>query len=209
MMRYTGQEIEAEEGIDPVALDLTNTKSVEDLATQLGGRIEMVVNTAQYTRAGAVAFGGALTDLQAAMDVTVSGTMRLAQALGPVLAARSGDGDFSAAAFVDVGSVYGLVGHGGFAGSAAAASARMSLMASLRAEMAHKGIRVMQVLTGPIEDGWHQHIPPPKVTPDQIARAVVTALREGQELTPVGDVAKDILARWLDDPLLSIREAQA
>lgn len=207
LMRYPGQDrIEAIDGIEPVALNLTDTGSIEKLAAQLGGRVDIVVNTARFTRSGGVGFGGKLSDLQSSLDLEVTGLMRLAQAFAPALSARSDDGVNAAAAFVDVASIHGLTGNAGFAGSSAAAAARLALFASLRGEMAQTGIRVMSVLTGPVDDSWHQSVPPPKVTPTQIARAVVTALQSGQETICAGDVAQDVMTRWQADPALTIRE---
>lgn len=206
-MRYDGQdEVEVQHGIETVALDVTDTRSVERLAAQLGGRVEIIVNTAGHTRSGGVSNGGTLTDMQTAMDIGVSGVMRLARAFGPALSARSGDGVRSAVAFVDICSAYGLTGNPDFSGHAAVSAARLSLVTGFRAEMQHAGIRVMSVLTGPEEDDWHQDVPPPKVTAEQVARAVVSALEEGRELTTVGPVAKDVFERWQADPLLAIRE---
>ncbi|EBA06697.1 SDR family NAD(P)-dependent oxidoreductase [Sagittula stellata] len=207
LMRYPGQErIEAMDGIEPVKLNLTDTRSVETLAGQLGGRVEIVVNTVGFARPGGVGFGGKPSDLHSGLDLEVTGLMRLAQGFAPALSARSDDVECSAAAFVDIASVHGLTGRAGFAGTSAAAAARLTLLASLRGEMAQTGIRVMSVLTGPVDDGWHQNVPPPKTAPAQIARAVVTALQQGQETICADEVAKDVLSRWLDDPLLTIRE---
>ncbi len=207
LMRYPGQEqIEAMEGIEPVPLSIADSRSTEALAAQLGGRVDIVVNTAQHTRGGGVGFGGKLSDLQTGLDLEVSGLMRLAQAFAPAMSGRSDDGTNAAAAFVDVASIFGLSGKAGYAGAAAAAAARLSLIAGLRGEMAQTGIRVMSVLTGPIDDAWHQDIPPPKTAPVQIARAVVSALQQGQETICAGQVAKEIFGRWQADPLLTIRE---
>lgn len=207
LMRYVGQEnIERMDGIEPVALNLTDTRNVQELAGQLGGRVDIVVNTAGFNRTGGVAFGGKLTDMQIGFDTEVSGLARLAQAFGPAMSGRSDDGVNSAAAFVDVASIYGLSGKAGFAGVAATSAARLSLIASLRGEMQNTGIRVVSVLTGPIDDDWHQNVPPPKTAPAQIARAVIDALTQGLEITCAGDVAKDILSRWQNAPLLTVRE---
>lgn len=207
LIRFEGQDDVAERpGLEHVALDLSDTQSATDLAAQLGGRVDIIVNTAGFVREGGAALAGKLPDLAAAMDVDVLGLMRLTQAFAPAMSARSDDGANAAAAIVDVASIFGLTGRAGFAGMAASASARLTLLSSLRGEMQHTGIRVMSVLTGPVDDDWHQSIPPPKVSPTQIARAVTQALIGGQELTTVGDVAKDILARWQADPLLTIRE---
>ena len=207
LMRYPGQDrIEAVAGIEPVALNVSDTRSVQELAAQLGGKVDILVNTARFTREGAVGFSGKLSDLQTGLETEVLGLARLAQAFVPAMSGRSDDGTNAAAAFVDIASIYGLTGKSGFAGSAAAAAARLSLIAGLKGEMAHTGIRVISVLTGPVEDEWHQNVPPPKAAPAQIARAVVEALQKGQETICAGDVAKDVLSRWQDDPLLTIRE---
>lgn len=205
LMRFTGENALAD-GVEQVQLDITDTRSVNELAKQLGGRIDILVNTAGMVREGGVAFGSKLTDFQVAMDNNVTGLMRLAQAFAPAMSARSDDGTNSAAAFVDVASVYGLTGHAGLAGMSATAAARLNMLAGLRSEMSQTGIRVVSVLTGPVDDEWHQTLPPPKVTPLQIAKAVTDALVHGLETVTAGEIAKDALARWQNDPLLTIRE---
>jgi len=65
---------------------------------------------------------------------------------------------------------------------------------------------VIGIYAGPLEETWRQELPPPKVTPRQIADAVVQALKKGLEEVAVGDVAKDILARYLADPKALERE---
>lgn len=204
-LRFPGEESLAE-GIEQVQLDVTDTRSVNELAKQLGGRVDILINTAGMVREGGVAFGSKLTDFQVAMDYNVTGLMRLAQAFAPAMSSRSDDGTNSAAAFVDIASIHGLTGRAGFAGMAATAAARLNLLAGLRSEMSHTGIRVMSVLTGPIDDEWHQPLPPPKVAPAQIARSVTDALVNGLETVAAGEIAKDALARWQADPLLTIRE---
>ncbi|MGB3317265.1 MAG: short-chain dehydrogenase, partial [Albidovulum sp.] len=94
----------------------------------------------------------------------------------------------------------------GYSGTAASAAARLSLLSGFRGEMQMAGIRVMSVLTGPVDDAWHQRLPQPKVAPSQLARTVVAALRDGQEISCAGDVAKDLFARWQANPLLTMRE---
>ena len=58
------------------------------------------------------------------------------------------------------------------------------------------GVRVMNVYTGPTDDAWHQPLPPPKVAPAALARAIVSGLKDGLEDVFVGDVAKDLIERW-------------
>jgi hypothetical protein len=56
------------------------------------------------------------------------------------------------------------------------------------------------VFSGPLETEWFQTVPPPKVAPAALARAVVAALRSGVEDVFVGDVAQDIRARLAVNP---------
>ena len=204
-LRFPGDESLPVE-VEQVQLDITDTRSVNELARQLGGRVDILVNTAGMVREGGVAFGSKLTDFQVSMDYNVTGLMRLAQAFAPAMSGRSDDGTNSASAFVDVASIHGLTGRAGFAGMAAISAARLNLLAGLRNEMSHTGIRVMSVLCGPIDNEWHQPLPPPKVAPAQIAKAVTDSLVNGLETVTAGEIARDALARWQADPLLTIRE---
>lgn len=207
LLRFDGEARMAQTPkIDMVPLDLTDSRSCNALAALIGGRVDIIVNTASHIRPGGVAQGSRLSSLQAALDVNVSGLMRLAKSFAPAMAARSDDGVTSAAALVDVNSVYGLTGKQGFAGFAATAAARLALVAGLRGEMAASGIRVASVLTGPVDDDWHQTVPPPKVAPARIAKAVAQVLEQGLEEIYVGDVAEDVAGRWLADPRLTARE---
>ncbi len=207
LLGYDGEDrIASTPNIDVVPLDLTDNRSVSELAGLLGGRVDIVVNTVGYIRPGGVSVGSRLATLQTAMDINASGLMRLAQAFCPAMGARSDDGVNSASAFVDINSIYAMTGNAGFAGFSASAAARQSLIAGLRGEMASVGIRVASVLCGPIDDEWHQAVPPPKVAPSRIAKAVVQVLQDGLEEVHVGDIAEDLAKRWRQDPLLTMRE---
>jgi short-subunit dehydrogenase len=210
LLRFEGEaEMRALAGVQIVPLDVTDTTSVSELAAQIGGQVEIVVNTSSFVRTGGVAFGGNLRDQKKALEINVLGFSRLAQAFGPALVARAADGANPAVAFVEILPIEALTGSAQFAGLAASAAARLSLQLSLRAEMQAHGIRVMTVFTGPVDDAWHQDVPPPKVLPAQIAKAVVDALAHGREETCVGDVATDLMRKWRQDPKLTIREINA
>ncbi|MFM9883330.1 MAG: SDR family NAD(P)-dependent oxidoreductase, partial [Burkholderiales bacterium] len=129
-----------------------------------------------------------------------------AQEFGPALRARAADGQSNAVAWVNLLSVYALANfppHGTFSASKAAA---YSLAQCLRAEMRSTGIRVINVFPGPIDHEWNQQIPPPKVTPQALATAIVRALKDGVEDVYPGDVAQEWLERWRDNPKALERE---
>ncbi|WP_292925683.1 MULTISPECIES: SDR family NAD(P)-dependent oxidoreductase [unclassified Novosphingobium] len=183
-----------------VPLDLTDTASVVTALGMIERPLDIVINTARYVRDGGVSRNATLAEQRFALEVSAMGLSRLAGAAAPLLAERP------QGAFVDLISVQALAGDAGFAGFAAAESARLSLVQSLRHEMRATGVRVFTVFTGPTDDADHQSLPPPKVAPARLAAAVLDALAQGREQTCVGDVAKDAMARWLVDPALFIKE---
>lgn len=205
--RWNGrQAFEAMENVSLMALDVTDASSIEKLSAEIGGKTDILINTAQFARPGGV-MGADTVFARDAMEVNTLGLMRLAQGFGPGMAARTQDGTNAAAAFVNILSVQALVPDAGYGAFGASQAAARSITQSLRAEFRPSGLRVMNVYTGAVEgDEWFQPVPPPKVTPKAIARAVVSGLIEGLEEVPCGDVAKDIFVRWQENAPLLERE---
>ncbi len=205
-------------GLDPIStlpsvslvpLDLSNERSVTALAGQIGGKVDIVVNNAEVHRTFGIAARRGTDAAKAEMDINYFGYLRLAQAFGPALMGRAADGKLHACAWVNLLSIYALANfppHGTFSASKAAAH---SLAQCQRAELRGAGIRVVNVFPGPIDDDWNQNLPPPKLSPDALAGAVVKALRDGVEDVYPGDVAQEWLERWRDNPKVLERELAA
>ena len=192
-----------------VPLDITDSKNVRELAAEIGGKVDVVVNNAEYHRSFGIASRRGVETARAEIDVNYFGLLRLAQEFGPAMRSRGADGQASAVAWVNLLSVYALANfppHGTFSASKAAAH---SLAQCLRAEMRPAGVRVVNVFPGPIDDEWNQLLPPPKLAPAALAAAIVSALREGIEDLYPGDVAQEWLARWRDNPKALERELSA
>jgi NAD(P)-dependent dehydrogenase (short-subunit alcohol dehydrogenase family)/uncharacterized OB-fold protein len=190
-------------------LDVTDSQSVRELAGEIGGKVDIVVNTAEHHRNFGIEARSGLDVARVEMDVNYFGLLRLAQAFGPALRARGADGQANAVAWVNLLSIFALSNfppHGTFSASKAAA---YSLSQCLRAEMLPAGIRVINLFPGPIDDEWNQLILPPKLAPAALAAALVKALREGVEDVYPGDIAQDWLARWRDNPKVLERELAA
>jgi short-subunit dehydrogenase len=132
--------------------------------------------------------------------------MRLAQAFGPAMRARGADGVNSAAAFVNLLSVHALMNWPAYGAYSAAEAACLSAAQCLRAELRPGGVKVLNVFFGPLETEWFQTVPPPKVAPSALAKAVVQALQRGVEDVFVGDIAEDIRARLAVNPKALERE---
>jgi len=189
-----------DERVQAQALDVTDTDSVERISRSIGGKVDILVNTADYAREGGILSGRDIIKARDALDVNCLGLMRLAQHFGPAMASRASDGVNSAVAWVNTLSIYAhmsLPTRGMWSASQAAA---LSASQCLRNELRPAGIRVIHVFSGPIDHEWEQLTPPPRVSPSAIASAIVRALQAGTEEAYVGDVAQEFLARMQDNP---------
>jgi NAD(P)-dependent dehydrogenase (short-subunit alcohol dehydrogenase family)/uncharacterized OB-fold protein len=189
-----------------VPLDLTQARSVEELAGSIGGKVDILVSNADVHRSHGIGDRRGTETARAEMDVNYFGLLRLAQSFGPALRARAAEGSVPSTAWVNILSVYALSalpGQGTFSASKAAA---FSLSQTLRAEMRGAGIRVVNVFPGPIDDEWTQALPPPKLAPAALAKAVVKALQDGVEDIYPGDVAQDLFAKWQESAKVLERE---
>jgi NAD(P)-dependent dehydrogenase (short-subunit alcohol dehydrogenase family)/uncharacterized OB-fold protein len=189
-----------------VPLDVTDARSVKEIAGEIGAKVDILVNNVEFHRTHGIASRYGTDIARAEMDVNYLGLLRLAQEFGPVMRARGADGQSSAVAWVNLLSIFAIANfptHGTYSASKAAA---YSLAQCLRAEMRPAGLRVINVFPGPIEDEWNQLLAPPKLLPEALARAVVGALQDGVEDLYPGDVAQEWLARFRDNPKVLERE---
>ncbi len=204
---YPHQErLKAVKNVEILPLDVTDTKSVQELAGEISGKTDILVNNAQFVRPGGLFERGDVVFAREEMEVNYFGLMRLAQAFGPVMRARGADGDNSAAAWVNVLSVYAWTNAPDFAPFSASNAAALSLSQALRADLAPGGVRVLNAFVGPTEDEWRQPLPPPKLVPQAVAKAVIAALEDGLEDVFIGDVARDVIDRWRAGPKILERE---
>jgi NAD(P)-dependent dehydrogenase (short-subunit alcohol dehydrogenase family)/uncharacterized OB-fold protein len=179
-------------------LDLADSRSVRDIAADIGGEVDILINTAEVHRAHGSASPGGMEAARAEMDINYFGLLRLAQEFGPVMS--------GALAWVNLLSVFALSNfppHGTFSASKAAA---LSLSQCLRADLRAGGVRLINIFPGAIDDEYSQALPQPKLTPDALAKAVVDALKDGVEDVYPGDAARDWLARWRENPKMLERE---
>lgn len=195
-------ELEALQDIPQVEimpLDITDTNSVQECAGEIGGKVDILINNASYMRPGGVSTRRDVVTSRDEMEVNYFGLMRLMQAFGPALSSRGADGENSAVAWVNQLSVYALSNWPDYGSTSASQAAALSLAQCFRGEMAGSGVKVVNALCGPIDDEWHQTLPPPKVSPEILARNICQGLQAGIEEIVIGDVARDVLFRWKED----------
>jgi NAD(P)-dependent dehydrogenase (short-subunit alcohol dehydrogenase family) len=200
------EQLRAIPGIEIVPLDLTDSTSVSEAAGQIGARVDILVNTADYIRPGGLIDRSGVTIARDEMEGGYFGLMRLAQSFGPTMRFRGADGQNNACAWVNLLSIYAMKPWGPFGAYSAAQAAMLSASLSLRAELQPSGIRVLNVFSGPTDSEWFQTLPPPKVAPAQLAKATIDALKRGIEDAYVGDIAEDFRARLDRNPKALERE---
>ncbi len=189
-----------------VPLDLTDNRSVQDLAGSIGAKVDILINNAEFHRSTGTSDRQGTETARAEMEINYLGLMRLAQSFGPAMRARAADSSVPSTAWVNILSIYALSSlpsQGTFSASKAAA---LSLSQTLRAEMRHAGIRVVNVFPGPLDDEWTQLVPPPKLAPSALAKSIVKALQDGVEDIYPGDVAQDLFKKWRESAKVLERE---
>jgi NAD(P)-dependent dehydrogenase (short-subunit alcohol dehydrogenase family)/uncharacterized OB-fold protein len=206
---FAGEDALRALGVEIVPLDVGDEKSVADLAADIGGKVDILVNTAEHIRSGGLLDRQGTSIVRDQIDQTYLGFVHLAQAFGPAMRMRGSDGVNSAAAWVNVLSVYALANWPAFGAYSASQAACLSLSHCLRAELRGGGVKVVNMFTGPLDTEWFQTVPPPKVAPRAVANAMVSALKRGLEDVFVGDVAEEIRQRLAANPKAVERELGA
>jgi uncharacterized OB-fold protein len=112
------------EGASLHPLDVTDTDSVRELVASIGGKTDILINTARFTRPGGVLDRGDTVHAREEMEVNYLGLMRLAQGFGPAMRARGADGLNNAAAWVNILPAHALAHDPGFASTTAAGPRR-------------------------------------------------------------------------------------
>jgi NADP-dependent 3-hydroxy acid dehydrogenase YdfG/uncharacterized OB-fold protein len=190
----------SDDRVQPQDLDITDSDSVERVSRSIGGKVDILVNTASYERDGGILYNRDMNRARDALDVHCLGLMRLAQHFGPAMASRAADGVNNAVAWVNVLSIYAHMSLPTRGVWSAAQAASLSVSQCLRNEFLQSGVRVLNVFSGPIDHEWEQLTPPPRVSPKAVAQALVRGLQDGVEDVYVGDIAKEFLARLHDNP---------
>lgn len=204
---FKGQDELAElDNAEFVTLDVTQDGSVLEASRSIGAKTDILINTAQYARPGSVMSRDGTVTARDEMEVNYFGLHRLLQQFGPIMRSRAADGDKNAVAWVNILSVYALSNWPAYGTTSASQAAAYSLVQSARADFMGSGIKLMNVLHGPLENEWYQPLSPPKVTGKKMASSIVNALQQGIELTFVGDIANDVINRWREDPGVLERE---
>ena len=198
--------LRGQDGIEIVPLDASDEKSAADFAADIGGKVDILVNTTEHIRPGGLLDRKGTSIARDEIDQAYLGFINLAQAFGPAMRMRGADGINNSVAWVNVLSVYALANWPAFGAYSASQAACLSLSHCLRAELRPGGVKLVNLFTGPVDTEWFQTVPPPKVAPRAVAQAIVSALKNGLEEMYVGDIAQEIRQRLEANPKALERE---
>lgn len=160
-------------GIIPITLDITDASSVET-AAQACPDVTLLVNNAGIVRGGGPLSAPTLDGLRAEMETNVFGTIALTRAFAPLIRQNGGG---TIATLASILSLAPIPQVGTYAASKAALH---SLMLSLRAELQGSGVGVLSLLPAFVDTDMTAGVAQEKLTPEQIAEALINGLRNDE-----------------------------
>ncbi|MGX1096238.1 ABC-type oligopeptide transport system ATPase subunit/NAD(P)-dependent dehydrogenase (short-subunit alcohol dehydrogenase family) [Amorphus sp. MBR-141] len=178
----------------PLALDVTDPAAVAAAAKEAGD-VTLLINNAGVNHNTSYFRAPDLVIAREEMEVNYFGTLSVARAFAPVLAANGGG------TMVNMLSILSRVSLPLMGSLCASKAAALSLTQALRAELKGQGTRVVAVMPGAIDTRMTADFPPPKMAPTDAVKEILDAVETGEadDLYP-GDFAKEIAAGLAADP---------
>jgi NAD(P)-dependent dehydrogenase (short-subunit alcohol dehydrogenase family) len=174
--------------VTEIPLDVTNSAMVEQAAARYTD-VTVLINNAGVLL-GQPLLGATAGDSAAAeMNVNYFGTLRMCRAFAPVLAHNGGG------AIVNVLSILARVNLPAVGSYSASKAAALSLTQGIRGELARQGTLVIGVMPAFVDTSMASRVTLPKLPPEAVADAILTALRDGIEEVYPGQAAE--IARQL------------
>jgi hypothetical protein len=184
----------------PHRLDLTEPASVDALPW---AEIDILVNNAGCNHNEGLLSAGSIALAEEEIAVNYLGTLRMLRAAAPAMRARK------AGVVVNMASILAHANLPLMGSYAASKAALHSLTQGARAELAPWGIRVIGVYPGAVDTRMSADVPPPKMAPAAVARAVIEAIRDGLEDVYPGDMAAAVHGKLRQDAKAVEREFAA
>lgn len=182
-------------GVVPVRLDITDPAQVT-AAAELATDVDLLVNNAGSST-GAAVLDGDLDGVRLEMETHYFGTLSMARAFAPVLAANGGG------ALVNVLSVLSWFTTPESAAYSAAKAAELLLTNGLRLRLAEQKTQVTALHVGYMDTDMAARITAPKSDPLVIANLLLDGVEAGQPEVVADDVSRTVRAA-LSGPLSAL-----
>ncbi|WNI16138.1 SDR family oxidoreductase [Actinacidiphila sp. ITFR-21] len=178
------------DGVEVLALDISDPLAVE-AAARAAGDVNLLVNNAGI---GGGALLGDLDAVRAALDVNFWGTLSMARAFAPVLAANGGG------AMVNIASSASWFVFPGSSAYAVSKAAVWSMGNALRQELAGQGTKVTSVHLGAADTDMMKGYDVPKMDPADVARITLDGVEAGTFEVVVDEFTAMVKASLSEDP---------
>lgn len=190
--------------VQSLALDLTDSGSVAN-AVAAATDVDLLVNNAAVAPAGD-SISGPEDELRRIFETNFFGTLRVANAFTPVLAANGGGtllNILSAAAWSNVPTGY-----------AASKAAMWSATNALRAQLGPRGTQVIGLLVGMVDTPMSARWDVPKVSAESVVAQAYDAVADGSLEVLADEPTRNLKSRlntkaeelypWLDEQIASL-----
>lgn len=161
-------------GVEAIKLDVSNPADVAAAAARATD-VTLVINNAGVAAMGGFLDADAIESAQRHLDVNLFGSLRVAQAFAPVLAANGGG------ALLNVLSIASWLNGQPLGLYAMSKSAAWAMTNGLRHDLRAQGTQVLGLHMGFVDTDLTKGIDAPKSTPDSIVNQAFDGLEAGAE----------------------------
>ena len=186
------------DGVEVLALDIADPDAVA-AAARVAGDVNLLVNNAGI---GGGALLGDLRAVRAALEVNFWGTLSMARAFAPVLAANGGG------SIVNIASSASWFVFPGSSAYAVSKAAVWSMSNALRQELAGQGTLVTSVHLGAADTDMMKGYDVPKLDPADVARITLDGVEADAVEVVVDEFTKMVKASLTKDPREFDRQLQ-
>jgi NAD(P)-dependent dehydrogenase (short-subunit alcohol dehydrogenase family) len=186
------QTIAPAAGVEPLALDVTDTASVAAAASRAADA-QIVINNAGIAVLQPL-LGADYDAIRAEFEANVYGPLYVAEAFAPILAANGGG------AIVNALSAVSWLSFPGAASYSATKAAAWSLTDALRLELAGQGTQVLALHMGAVDTEMGQKFPLDKISPEIVVSACLDGLEAGDAEVLVDDITRLVKSTLTSDP---------
>ncbi|WP_436535894.1 SDR family oxidoreductase [Actinoplanes sp. HUAS TT8] len=186
------RSIPAADGVEPIALDVTDRDQVAAVAERAGD-VQIVINNAGIVVPQQL-LGADLEAVHREFETNVFGPVYVATAFAPVLAANGGGVLLNALSAVSWFSFPGMAGY------SATKAAAWNLTDALRLELAAQGTQVIGLHMGPVDTEMGRNFPLDKVTPARVVDAALDGIEAGDSEVVVDDISRFVRSTLTYDP---------
>ena len=187
-----------DERVIPVALDVTDPAQIQAAAGSVES-LDILINNAGVSVPDDL---GDRSAFERHLAVNLYGTLDVTQAFLPLLTRSHG-------AVVNIVSLGAMAAVPVLPAYSVSKAASLSLTQSLRALLTARGVSVYAVMPGPIDTDMVRALEIPKTPPQDVARATLDLMQQGEEDIFPDPMSAPLAERWRTSPVKDLERQNA